>query len=303
MKPWKYIVVAIDYSEASRAARREAVRIARWNNSSLHVVHVVTYHRNNEDNGEEYSAAITIIRDQAEQKLREITLSEIEDFIDIEYHIMVGHEFRDLSQITQDINADLLVLGSSGSDSNQNRTGIIATKCVRKMPLTVYLVRNTHEDPYKDIVVATDFSETSEKAAMAAAEIAFENNSTLHLAHAYQPAINFADYSRCEMNGTTVPTSHKIKIETTEGYLADLKALLKTSYPNLRIKTALLDQNRVSNALSAYIDEHNAHLTVLGTRGKTALKSILLGTTAEKIIRDCPCSVLAIKPDGFSYKT
>lgn len=306
MKPWKSIVVAIDYSDASRAALREAARLANWYHSTLHVAHVISYDRKSEGSegsDGDHSAAITVIRDLAEQKLKEITLSEIEFFLDIEYHIMIGNEFREIYQLTHDINADLLVLGSFGNDSKDgHHTGVIATKCVRKIPLPVFLVRKTHDNPYQDIVVATDFSETSEKAAKIAAEIAFENNSNLHLVHVYRPSINFADYAYSDMNGVMVATSYQFEIKSSEKALDDLKSKLKKSYPDLRIKTGFLDMNRVSAALSDYIDEHDAHLAVLGTRGRTGIKSILLGTTAEKIIRDCPCSVLAIKPDGFFYK-
>ena len=36
---------------------------------------------------------------------------------------------------------------------------------------------------------------------------------------------------------------------------------------------------------------------VLGTRGKTGLRELLIGTTAEKIVANAPCSILAVKPE------
>ena len=39
---------------------------------------------------------------------------------------------------------------------------------------------------------------------------------------------------------------------------------------------------------------------MLGTKGKTNLKYVLLGSTAERVLRDVPCSVLAIKPPEFT---
>ena len=44
-----------------------------------------------------------------------------------------------------------------------------------------------------------------------------------------------------------------------------------------------------------------ADLLVLGTRGRTKLKRLLLGTIAESIVRESTCSLLAIKPAGFDY--
>jgi nucleotide-binding universal stress UspA family protein len=37
---------------------------------------------------------------------------------------------------------------------------------------------------------------------------------------------------------------------------------------------------------------------ILGTRGRTGLSRVLLGSVAEKVVRHAPCSVLAVRPDG-----
>jgi nucleotide-binding universal stress UspA family protein len=39
-----------------------------------------------------------------------------------------------------------------------------------------------------------------------------------------------------------------------------------------------------------------ADLTVLGTRGKTNLRDMLLGSAAERVLAESRCSVLAVKP-------
>ena len=41
-----------------------------------------------------------------------------------------------------------------------------------------------------------------------------------------------------------------------------------------------------------------APLVVIGTKGKSNLKYVLLGSTAERLLRDLPASVLAVKPGG-----
>lgn len=41
---------------------------------------------------------------------------------------------------------------------------------------------------------------------------------------------------------------------------------------------------------------HNADLIVLGSRGLTGMKRILLGSVSSQIVEDAPCSVLVVKP-------
>ena len=40
-------------------------------------------------------------------------------------------------------------------------------------------------------------------------------------------------------------------------------------------------------------------LIVMGTVGRTGLKGLIMGNTAETILRSVRCSVLAVKPAGF----
>ncbi|MGE0469086.1 MAG: universal stress protein [Nitrospira sp.] len=44
--------------------------------------------------------------------------------------------------------------------------------------------------------------------------------------------------------------------------------------------------------------EEDPDLIVVGTRGKTGLAHVLLGSTAERIIRGAPCPVLAVRGEG-----
>jgi nucleotide-binding universal stress UspA family protein len=45
-----------------------------------------------------------------------------------------------------------------------------------------------------------------------------------------------------------------------------------------------------------YAREKAIELVVVGTIGRTNLREILLGSTAERVVRDSPCSVLAVRP-------
>jgi nucleotide-binding universal stress UspA family protein len=45
-----------------------------------------------------------------------------------------------------------------------------------------------------------------------------------------------------------------------------------------------------------YATDSGADLVILGTRGKTNLRDVLLGSTAEHVVQDAQCSVLVTKP-------
>ena len=37
----------------------------------------------------------------------------------------------------------------------------------------------------------------------------------------------------------------------------------------------------------------------MGTMARSGIAGLLIGNTAERVLRKLPCSVLAVKPDGF----
>jgi len=56
----------------------------------------------------------------------------------------------------------------------------------------------------------------------------------------------------------------------------------------------LLSEGNVAEVLTKLAQDYAADLVVVGTTGRSGLDKLLLGSTAEKIIREAPCPVLTI---------
>ena len=80
-----------------------------------------------------------------------------------------------------------------------------------------------------------------------------------------------------------------------------------------RLVHAMHGGNERSLPVPALVDlasEVSADLIVIGTRGHTGLKHVLLGSVAERVVRTAPCPVLTVKeswrsrsPDGQGVQT
>ena len=66
------------------------------------------------------------------------------------------------------------------------------------------------------------------------------------------------------------------------------------------MRAVVKERINIREAILDHVNDLHADLVVLGTRGKSGLRELLIGTTAEKIIQNAPCSILAIKPDEMS---
>lgn len=79
-----------------------------------------------------------------------------------------------------------------------------------------------------------------------------------------------------------------------EEHLAELQMKASAAGVDHRIVHAIRGHDAVEEILDA-IEEHAAELLVIGLRNRSALGKLILGSTAQRLLLDAPCPVLAVK--------
>jgi nucleotide-binding universal stress UspA family protein len=64
--------------------------------------------------------------------------------------------------------------------------------------------------------------------------------------------------------------------------------------PNIRVRHVLLEGDPAAEIVR-YAQDMNMDLIVMGTHGRTGLERLLMGSVAEKVMRQATCSVLVVK--------
>jgi universal stress protein E len=77
-----------------------------------------------------------------------------------------------------------------------------------------------------------------------------------------------------------------------------LEALVREVAPTPGVRVHLIE-GTADHVLTQLVTGRRASLVVLGTVGRTGLAGLIMGNTAERVLRHVRCSVLALKPDGF----
>ena len=62
---------------------------------------------------------------------------------------------------------------------------------------------------------------------------------------------------------------------------------------------AVTTQGNPAQEILRQAQDFEADLVILGTHGRSALERFFLGSVAQKTVRNAPCPVLTVKPDGF----
>lgn len=143
---------------------------------------------------------------------------------------------------------------------------------------------------FKRILVATDFSTASERALAHALPIAARYDAEVLLAHALHPV------PRQLVPVDPLPElSRDRRLAEREMMRFELELEIK-ALPH----RVLIERGSVWDVLAAMIERDQPGLLVLGTRGRSALKALVLGSVAEQVIRRAACPVLTVGPMALS---
>lgn len=143
---------------------------------------------------------------------------------------------------------------------------------------------------FRRILVPLDYSQHSDEALAVAEDLAEQLGAELHLVHAFE---------------IPVPIVTPYEVAIPENYIEPVRqeatrrleqAREKVAARGLAVK-AHLTESPAASAIVRVAEEIDADLIVMGTRGNTGLKHLLLGSVAERTLRTAPCSVLTVKSD------
>lgn len=300
-RPYTSVVVGTDFTPCSAVAIGQAIRVAAWSGAPCRVVHVIdtTVVAELESALSEYQQAI---RDNLLQDARRAWgqfAQTLQGAAALPVHVSIDNRLVGILSQAREHKADLLVMGAFGERRPDVGFGTVATACVRKSMTDVLLVRDTQAGPFRRVVAAVDFSETSARALDRAAMFAAHDGAELHVLHVFAAPWHRVHYRAPEpMSPAHLQKQYR---DALERRLAEFVAPVAKAHPGIRILAVCADTGGHRSGIVEYARSVSADLIALGTRGRTNLRDILLGSTAEKALDESPCSVLAVKPEGFHH--
>jgi nucleotide-binding universal stress UspA family protein len=144
--------------------------------------------------------------------------------------------------------------------------------------------------PFRTIVAAIDFSETSEDALRVACDLASSQPSTLHLLHVIPDARQQA--WSIEAPGLDFSALQQESIADAERALAT--RTLPATGPLTRVVRQVVSGLPAAREIAQYAATHGADLIVVGTHGYGPVRRLVLGSVADHVVRMAPCPVLMV---------
>ena len=210
---------------------------------------------------------------------------------------------------------DLVVVGTRDlTNIRRMLFGSTTMRLLRRCPCPVLVTKpltfasgvlgaNVHRGPDAaasplNILVATDLKPPSEEVLRLSIALAQQMNAHIHILHV-------VEYKLDEVCNIGLPDAkqeeyrRKVRAQAQEILHAQLE---KTDYRALggRIEVHLAgDVGLPDVAIQHFIQAHHIHLLVMGTIGRGGIRGIMVGNTAERLLPEVHCSILAVKPPDF----
>ena len=293
---WEYerpapcgIVVGVDGSSESIAALNTGAAIARSRRCALHVVSVLPpFASNSLDLGVVASNAAS--SDELRIELRTGAIRELMGFAgsgdNWTHEVALGRPAKVITRIAEERCADLIVVGKHEHSLMDRISGGETTLQVMRLATVPVLAVSGDLDSVQSIVVATDFSVASARAAKAALQL-LGRSGAMYIVYV-EPPVELLPKGFAVSGDTRYPGDVVVWFRR---FIESLAAP-----PGVTVEGIVLNGKPVA-AVVEFAERIGASLVAAGSHGHSRMERFLLGSVSTGLVRNAQCAVL-VAPSG-----
>jgi nucleotide-binding universal stress UspA family protein len=286
------ILVATDFSPHAQRALEHAARFAELFDASLELLTSAWLPPMVSSDAVPLNVAAATIPQSFIEATRERSQAQLEELAEPLRHaglivdcvVTMESPSTAIAARAEEAGADLIALGTRGLSGLKHVVlGSIAERTARTAKCPVLTVHEDAAAPgaLRKLLVPTDFSENAERALELAKTIAARAGARLVLQHACHVPVSLES----DVWSLDAPVFEGLENEARQR-LGEIGTGLETE---IAVSRGIPDVEIVEQARASAAD-----LIVIGTRGRTGLAHLVLGSTAERVIRRAPVPVISV---------
>ena len=295
------ILVATDFSKTASLALDRAIEFAVRHQSEIALVHVMQ-----PDIPPLAAPEMIIIPPNYEEMLRDACMEGLtkaaqharEGGVRVSQYLEQGRAAKRITACADTVAADLIMIGTRGNTGFKRLLlGSVAEEVVRiadQPVLTIHPGDDRPIEPVRKLLFPTDFSPAADQAlAVANLILAGSEDAEIILVHTYHIASTVVPLGGFG-KGTSpyfVSNAHQLAAQATEPSVEALRS------KGFRVEV-VIERGDPAQIVTDLAAERDVDVIVMGTRGHSKLRQLLLGSTAERIVEHAPCPVLTVHRRG-----
>lgn len=320
MQRFKNILCVVETDGECFPALERAVTLAENNQASLTVIDLSGLAGESfaMPTNKEIATEIRVAMKNSRQQKLESLVNPYRKQVKIQTKVLYGTPFLEIVREVLRNEHDLVIKIPEKQDWLDRLFGSNDMHLLRKCPCPVWLIKPTAPKSYRCVLAAIDIDENfpetgnviktnhalSLQILEIASSLALSDFAELHIVHTWEA---FAENT---LRGLRIQTS-EAQIESyikqvKHQHESEMNALIRDATSHLSEESLNylkprkhLVKGSARKEIPAVVKRINADLVVMGTVARTGIPGFIMGNTAETIINQIDCSVLAIKPPGF----
>lgn len=314
MKRFKNILYVAESRGVVHAAFHHAVALAQRNQARLTVIVVM-------EQIPDYLTRLTPrMFLKAQTKEFQAALDSLCDWVagrvTVEARIVIGKPFLEIVREVLRNRHDLVIKPATGDLGIVEQVfGTTDMHLLRKCPCPVWLINSAEPTPIKRVMACVDFNDLDPSGADSAeplnrmilemsGSLACLEHSDYHVVHAWEPVGEHLFGDDNAGLGEEAFGAYVNDVRTAHRHWLDqLLQKARTwigaeTYDDVQ-PTTHLPKGGPGKVIPKLARELGIDIVVMGTVARTGIPGFFIGNTAESILVDLECSVLAVKPPGF----
>lgn len=303
MKLFKNILYVTEPTVGQSAAVERAVTLAETNQSKLTIIDVFP------PVAEDYRADAT----DHHRKALESLISPYRKRLEIRLDLMMGTLFLEVVRAVLRNGHDLVIKTAEDPDFLKRLFGSNDMHLLRKCPCPVWLMKPREKPNYGTIVAAVDFdplNPTASEQALnleileLAASLALTDSASLHIEHAWEALAERTMTMRgdipYESIAKHISQEHTLHQKGLDRLIETMRDQVGADVYDRLLPRLHQPKGPPKTMIATSAAGLSADLVVMGTVARTGISGFIIGNTAEAILDQLMCSVLAVKPPGFT---
>ena len=307
MKRFRDILLVADSKTEGERTLKRAVSLAKNNQARLTVVDIVKKMPGDMQRlfRSKHLADIQdiIIQDRLKQ-LKHLIAPIKDEGVQVTAKVLLGRPVIEIVREVLRNKHDLVMIAAEGREGLKGMLfGTTTLRLMRKCPCPVWAIKYAKRLRFARILAVVDLvssddvrSALNAKIMELASSLAQSKESKLHVIHTWTLYGESILRNRVRLPNNEV---NKIVHETKKMHKLWFGELLKKYAPGIPNKQVHLLKGEAGTLIPELAKKKRIELIVMGTVGRTGITELLIGNTAEKVLLQVNCSVLAVKPDGF----
>lgn len=316
MKRFHNIIYLNEPTVDQTSAIARAVSLAENNQANLTIVDVIPTQVVTAGMGLRLRGPIfKELRAVVESDHRKAMESMVQPFsqrMQIRLEVLVGKTYLEAIRAVLKNGYDLLIKPAEKPTWTNRLFGSDDLHLLRKCPCPVWLMKPPEKPNYSIIMAAVDFNllgplpsehDLNREILELAASLALSDFASLHIVYAWEALAEEMLASRGGVSPEDVAdyVESEHQRHKTEFYrlAEELRGWIGKDAYDYLMPGFHLPKGPAKNVIAPFAAELRADLVVMGTVARTGISGVIIGNTAEAILDQLTCSVLAIKPPGF----